>query len=173
MLAIIFVVSPAASLKSSFLMLRSLSVCARAVCKLMCIFLPAFLPRIGVCTHYIRILANSQIFHELFQLRHKVIQINVPLHRLSAHAVALAHFVQRQLAQVRAVARVPWCLMASYCCFKAAAFSLGKIVSRWRRLSSVIARTASSSVMLRTIQGIFLYPASSLARCRRWPAMIS
>ncbi len=28
----------------------------------MCIFLPAFLPRMGVYTHYIRILANSQIF---------------------------------------------------------------------------------------------------------------
>ena len=40
-------------------------------------------------------------------------------------------------------------------------------------VSSVMARTASSSVMLRTIQGILRKPASSLALCRRWPAMIS
>ena len=37
---------------------------------------------------------------------------------------------------------LPWCLMASYCCCRAAAFSLGRSFSRWRRLSSVIARTA-------------------------------
>ena len=36
-----------------------------------------------------------------------------------------------------------------------------------------MARMASSSVMLRTIHGIFANPASSLARWRRWPAMIS
>ena len=28
----------------------------------MCMFLPAFLPRMGACPHYIRFLANSQIF---------------------------------------------------------------------------------------------------------------
>ncbi len=55
--------------------------------------------------------------------------------------------------------------MASTCIFSDCAFSIGKIFSRWRRLSSVIARMASSSVMLRTIQGIFTNPASSLACC--------
>ncbi len=58
--------------------------------------------------------------------------------------------------------------MASTCIFSDCAFSIGKIFSRWRRLSSVIARMASSSVMLRTIQGIFTNPASSLACWRRW-----
>ena len=56
----------------------------------------------------------------------------------------------------------PWCLMASTCIFRELAFSVGKIFSLCRMLSSVMARTASSSVMLRTIQGISAYPASSL-----------
>ncbi len=45
----------------------------------------------------------------------------------------------------------------------------GGISSRWLRLSSTICVMASSSVRLRTIQGISAYPASSLAFWRRWP----
>ena len=40
----------------------SVSQIHASVSILMCIFLPAFLPRMGACSHYIRFLANSQIF---------------------------------------------------------------------------------------------------------------
>ncbi len=101
----------------------------------------------------------------------------IPLHLLGVHAVAISHDLRGVFSGVSlssSPGRQPWCSMASTPGFSVTApFPWAKCAHGDGDCRSVMARMASSSVMLRTIHGIFANPASSLARWRRWPAMIS